>query len=144
VVGRRELPGRQAREEPPEPRCDRAGLDVTRHGEHRVARDDEAAMESGQIGRPEGLQTGLVAVRIDGKRMGTKEKSAQPFLSERDHVIGVFQQTRELGVPLCGERGPLEGWDQHAVGQQFERAGEIRRQHFNGEAETVVARKRIE
>ena len=76
--------------------------------------------------------------------MRPEKEAAQPFLSEGDHVIGIFLQTGELGVPLGGERRPPEDGDQHGVGQQFERTGEIRRKHFNGEAETVVARKRIE
>ena len=140
----RESSHRQTREEPPQMGLDGSWIEIPGRSEHRVSGHHQTAMERPQISRYEGFQAGLVAMDIDGKRVCAEKQPAQPFLRERDHVIGILLETGQLGVPLDGERASLEGRRKDAVGQQFERAGKIRRQHFDREAEAVVARERIE
>ncbi len=100
-------------------------------------------MQRGKIGGRKSLETGFIAVDINGEGMVAKEQLPQPLPAEGDDIVGVFLQRGELGGALGRKRGALESGPQHRVGQQIKRPRQVRRQHFDGEPEAVVSRDRI-
>ena len=102
------------------------------------------AEQRNEIGGSERLEAGFVAMDIDGKRMLAEEQGAQPFSAKGDDIVGVLLQLGELGGALLFRRRGRECGSQHGVGQSVEGTLQIGRQHFDGEAEAVVARERAE
>ena len=99
-------------------------------------------MERPQRGGSQRLHAGLVTTRIEGQRVRPKEFFPQEFSRERDDIVGVLREPRELRVPFGGKRSGDEFRLQHRIGDDRERPRPIGRQYFGGDPNAIVARQR--